>query len=247
MPRGDPLADWKKENLAAPRNHAQRRPNIQPSIYENELPKPQLQVQVAERNHSARQAQPALPLAQADVAVVACPRQKKPLTEHDIAACPQRDTRWPPPNGSYDKPLHLFLDEKGEKRIYYYLVYQNKSRQASSWKQEIRSRAAHLFEKSQGAGTSTERTEQAAVMRMAIINAKNRQRLTSVSTGARGEVWILDEENMDVWTSIESIQQNSPQKAVNIRGQPESFEIFGLGLKGNKGDALLVSRPVGAA
>ncbi|KAF1851036.1 uncharacterized protein K460DRAFT_361786 [Cucurbitaria berberidis CBS 394.84] len=180
-----------------------------------------------------------------------------------MRACPEGDTRWPPPESSYPRPLHLLLDEKREKRIYYHLIYKNSAPEANHWKQEIKSKAGLFYNqkfppppsiKKEGktAHQIQQEKEQAEIenkgrARGAIIAAKMQRKLREISSGPRGTIWILEEENAELWSCIEFVQKASPPHyAVNLGATTERFEIFGLGLKGERDHILLMSQKVTA-
>jgi hypothetical protein len=69
---------------------------------------------------------------------------QKALTAEEKNQCPFGDTRWPPPNMSMSKPLHL-LSDKGDKPIYYHLIYENNSPQVDFWKGSLRAQATSAY------------------------------------------------------------------------------------------------------
>jgi hypothetical protein len=242
--RGDPLANWKKENLAAPRRAPHQAHDIQASVYDDHVPGPRRFEPMSEPADIVPQAPPQ---PQAIPESAATPTSRG-LTEEDKTACPHGDMRWPPPNGSYSNPLHLLLDAKGEKRIYYDLIYKNRAPEVSFRKQEIKSKAQHNYQQKQSARNNATGEEEKSAMRLAIFQAQNSRNLKKVSVGPRGTIWLLDEEHVDVWKCIEMVQKSSPHQAVNLGLEGwQKFELFGVGLKGNKDDVLLVSQSVNVA
>ncbi|CAO2649448.1 Nn.00g068330.m01.CDS01 [Neocucurbitaria sp. VM-36] len=267
IPRGDPLAGWQKQNLAAPKRNQQQVEDFPQSIYDdhplaNPTPRPKKTVPSA------------APPPQRQTTVQAPPGggggggsrdegDRKKLTEKERAMCPDGDMRWPPPNSSHSKPLHLLLDEKGSKCIYYHLIYKNCAPEAKHWMLEIKSKARFFYKqkfpprspiKQEGRSTKQVQQEKEQVeiddkgrARSVIITARMQRKLREISHGPRGTIWILEEENIDVWRCIEVVQKASPpHNAVNLGTIREKFEIFGVGLKGQKDHVLLLSQTITA-
>jgi hypothetical protein len=157
------------------------------------------------------------------------PRPKKRLTEQEKSQCPFGDTRWPPP-GEYSTPLHLSYTEQGvKKRIYYHLIYENIAFEAINWCKEVDAKATECLDRIPKEQPPT----------VTIMNALYASTLRVVSEGKRGKIWLLDEGSEQVWSTLQSMQEE--RGAVRIFSEWEEFKCFGAGLKGNKGDVLLVS------
>jgi hypothetical protein len=156
---------------------------------------------------------------------------KRIFTEEERSSCPFDDTRWPP-RGEYLCPLHLlYTDEGARERIYYNLIYQNTAFEATEWYRAIEARAAET--------TSEIPNEETA--QTTIVNAFHSQKLRVISEGKRGRIWVLNEGCEEVWARMGSMEDE--RGAVRVSTEWESFAVFGIGLKGNMGDVLLVSWP----
>ncbi|KAF2854280.1 hypothetical protein T440DRAFT_388156 [Plenodomus tracheiphilus IPT5] len=249
-PRGDPLAGWKQQNLAAPKSAAQQDYHYQTTVYDDRPPVP---IEAPDPTPSP----PTLPHALAS--------PSPPSTrDHDAeeGACPDGDTRWPPPKTSHSKPLQLLLDVKGSQRIYYHLIHKNTAPESKFWKKEIQLKSQSFFtqkfpsaeEQLTTSGESPQKIQEAKEqaefeekgrMRSAIITAKLQKKMRELSTGVRGTIRLLEEESVEVWKCIELLQKGDSNKAVRIGAVVEKFEIFGVGLKGEKDHVLLVSQRMG--
>ncbi|KAH9872860.1 hypothetical protein J1614_005254 [Plenodomus biglobosus] len=292
-PRGDPLAGWKKENLAAPKVAAQEDYGYQATVYEDRPPTsvqgpnaaslppalsdPRAGLQGHNRttpqhdhvsahsyqetvsgehppmkDHQNVQDPVSPPLPQAATS--------KRMVDEEKAACPHGDTRWPPPKTSHSKPLQLLLNDKGSQRIYYHLIHKNLAPDSKFWKKEIQSKAQSFFarkfapeERSDTSDKSSQELqdvkeqadfEEKGRLRNAIITAQLQKKMRVVSTGPRGTIWLLEEESVETWRCIEVLQKGDPNKAVSIGAVSERFEIFGVGLKGEKDHVLLLGQKV---
>jgi hypothetical protein len=116
-----------------------------------------------------------------------------------------------------------------KKRIYYHLIYENTAFEAINWCKEIDAKATE----------SLERIPDEQPPTITIMNALHAKTLRVVSEGRRGKIWLLEEGNEQVWSRMQSMQEE--RGAVRIFSEWEEFKCFGKGLKGNKGDVLLVS------
>ncbi|KAI8940723.1 hypothetical protein NX059_001989 [Plenodomus lindquistii] len=159
--RGDPLAGWKQENLAAPKPAAQQDYGYQATVYDDRPPVPMQASGPAssdplegwqEHNLSAPQDAPEAQSCQQSIhdhsypaSASSPPPPRKTLTDAEKSACPKGDTRWPPPKTPHAKPLQLLLDDKGSARIYYHLIHKNPAPEAKFWKKEILSKAQAFF------------------------------------------------------------------------------------------------------
>lgn len=182
------------------------------------------------------------------------------VTDAEKAACSQCDIRWPPPKSAHPKPLQLLLDDRDPRRIYYHLIHENLAPESKFSKKEIQSKAQSFFtqkfpppEASPIPGKSPQDLQEAEKqadfeekgrLRKAIITTKLQKKMREVSTGPRGSIWLLEEESVEVWRCIEVLQKGDLKKAVRIGPMVERFEIFGVGLKGEKDHVLLLSQNV---
>jgi hypothetical protein len=60
-----------------------------------------------------------------------------------------------------------------------------------------------------------------------------------ISEGKQDKIWILDEGCEEVWARMGSMAEE--RGAVKVSMEWETFAVFGIGLKGNMGNVLLVS------
>ena len=206
MPRGDPLAGWQKENLAAPKRNPQGAAEFPPSVYDDPgfAPAPvaeSIRAPITSIPNPPRQLQAQEPARRSGGG------EPKKITADEQRACPNGDTRWPPPKSSHPKHLQLLLDEKGEKRIYYHLIHKNSAPEAKIWKSEIKSKAEFYYNQNfppppavnkegKSAQHIQQEKEQAEIenkgrARGAIIRAKMQRKLREMSFGPRGTIWIL--------------------------------------------------------
>jgi hypothetical protein len=174
--------------------------------------------------------------------------------------CPLDDTRWPPPGTNIAKPLHLLLGDKGEKCIYYNLIYENDAPQVTYWKAETKSKATAAYAEmglppapvSKEGKTKEQfkkereeaKQQESPRARTAVMHARSTSMLCDISKGLRGTIWQLDKQHLYVWKCIEVVQKAASHKAVNMGTAHEKFEMFGVGLKGINGDLLLVSQKI---
>ncbi|CAG5188077.1 uncharacterized protein ALTATR162_LOCUS11862 [Alternaria atra] len=180
---------------------------------------------------------------------------QKSLTKEEKCQCPSGDTRWPPPNVSMSKPLHL-LSDKGEKPIYYHLIHENSSPQVDFWKGPLKAQATAAYAKKGLAlqiskeGKSKKELKaakekafenEALKAKMEIMQARNTKMLKELSNGPRGTIWQLDDEHLHVWRCIEVVQKVNGAVSLSAERR-EIFYMFGGGLKGIDGDMLLVSQ-----
>ncbi|CBY00900.1 predicted protein [Plenodomus lingam JN3] len=259
MPRGDPLAGWKEENLAAPKA------SLQQGWQEHHLATPQ---HAHEPAHSYQQTlyddHPSMMGLQDSEELASTPLPRaaasRGVTDAEKAACSQCDIRWPPPKSAHPKPLQLLLDDRDPRRIYYHLIHENLAPESKFSKKEIQSKAQSFFtqkfpppEASPIPGKSPQDLQEAEKqadfeekgrLRKAIITTKLQKKMREVSTGPRGSIWLLEEESVEVWRCIEVLQKGDLKKAVRIGPMVERFEIFGVGLKGEKDHVLLLSQNV---
>jgi hypothetical protein len=140
------------------------------------------------------------------------------------------------------------------------LIYENDAPQVTYWKAETKSKATAAYAEKglTSAPVSKEgktkeqfkkekeeaKQQESPRARTAIIHAKNTGVLHEISKGPRGTIWQLDEEHLHIWKCIEVVQKAASHKAVNMGTSHEKFEMFGVGLKGIKGDLLLVSQKI---
>lgn len=115
--------------------------------------------------------------------------------------------------------------------MYYNLIWGNTADEAEDWK-------ASIMEQAQK-GASQIPSDQ--MPQITIIQALNSKKLTVLGEGKRGKIWLLDEGNAGVWSRVASMQ--AERGAVRVLTGHEEFQVFGAGLKGNKGNILLVSWP----
>jgi hypothetical protein len=180
---------------------------------------------------------------------------QKILTAEEKKQCPSGDTRWPPPDVSISKPLHL-LNDKGENPIYYHLIYENNSPQVDFWKGPLKAQATAAYAAKGLASTISKEgmskkeikaakekalENEAPRAKMGILQAKNTKMLKELSSGPRGTIWQLDDQHLHVWRCIEVVQKVSGAVSLSA-DRREIFSMFGVGLKGIKGDMLLVSQ-----
>jgi hypothetical protein len=245
--RGDLLENYGRDNRAAPKPSQQQSHSVERTIYDDELPAP---AHSHEHIDPSRLAPP-----------VSCSGDKgtttsqKALTAEEKNQCPFGDTRWPPPNMSMSKPLHL-LSDKGDKPIYYHLIYENNSPQVDFWKGSLRAQATSAYaEKGLALPISKEGKskrefkaakekafeDEAPKAEMEILQARNTKMLKELSSGPRGTIWQLDEEHLHVWRCIEVVKKVYGAVSPGAERR-EMFSIFGVGLKSIDGDMLMVSQ-----
>ncbi len=254
-PRGDPLENYGRENRAAPKSSQQQAQTFQRTIYDDEIPAPvpafiQTPQQAPQGIDPTRLAPPA-----SGDGAHGSTTSLKLLTAEEKNQCPFGDIRWPPPNVSISKPLHL-LSDKGEKPIYYHLIYENNSPQVDFWKGPLKAQATEAYagkgfalpvskegksKKEFKVAKEKALEDEAPKAKMAILQARNMKMLRELSSGPRGTIWQLDEEHLHVWRCTEVVQK--VHGAVSLSAERrEIFFLFGVGLKGINGDMLLVSR-----
>jgi hypothetical protein len=157
------------------------------------------------------------------------PARKHICTNEEKSASPFGDTRWPP-KGEYLRPLHLRYELSGVKKVIYYnLIYQNTAFEAIEWLRDIEATAAEA--------TSNIPDEEAP--QITIMNAFISKKLRVISEGNRGKIWILDKGCKGVWARMESMAEE--RGAVRVSMGWVTFAVFGICLKGNNGDVLLIS------
>jgi hypothetical protein len=127
-PRGDLLENYRRENRAAPKPGHPRVHDIARTIYDGEVPAPEAGFMStppwAPQGIYACRLAPPEPADGGSGTTLG----QKVLTSEKKDQCLFGDTRWPPPNVSISMPLHM-LGDKGEKPIYYHLMYEDSSPQ----------------------------------------------------------------------------------------------------------------------
>ena len=257
VPRGDPLENYGRENRAAPKPGQSQVHDFARTVYDDEMTalRPEIlsSPEVAPQHIDPTRLTP--PELGGSGSGNSADLGPKTLSTEEKEQCPFGDTRWPPPNVSISKPLHL-LSEKGEKPIYYHLVYENSSPQADSWKGPSKAQATAAYaekglalsiskegksEKEMKAAKQKALEEEAPKAKMEILQAKNTKMLKELSSGPRGTIWQLDEGHLHIWRCIEVVQKvtGAVSLSADLR---EIFSIFGVGLKSINGDMLLVSQ-----
>ncbi|KAL1793594.1 hypothetical protein ACET3X_008576 [Alternaria dauci] len=253
--RGDPLENYGRENRAAPKPGQPQIHDFARTVYDDEAPALEPEFvptpEQTPRNIDPTRLAPPGPGGSGNGADAG----QKSLTTEEKGKCPFGDTRWPPPNVSISKPLHL-LSEKGEKPIYYHLVYENSSPQADFWKGPLKAQAIAAYaEKGLALSISKEGKskkeikaakekaleEEAPKAKMEILQARNTKVLKELSSGPRGTIWQLDEGHLHVWRCIEVVQKVTGAVSLSA-DRREIFSMFGVGLKSINGDMLLVSQ-----
>jgi hypothetical protein len=126
------------------------------------------------------------------------------------------------------------LNDKGENPIYYHLIYENNSPQVDFWKGPLKAQAAAAYAAKGLASTISKE----GMSRREIKAAKEKALKNS---GPRGTIWQLDDQHLHVWRCIEVVQKVSGAVSLSA-DRREIFSMFGVGLKGIKGDMLLVSQ-----
>ncbi|KAF1942091.1 hypothetical protein EJ02DRAFT_183803 [Clathrospora elynae] len=270
-PQSNALDGWGNENLAAPKPAQQQVHSLSVTVYGDAGPAPQpayvSTLAPAPMPAPVYHAPQAHPQPQSRVPVHLPPTggtgDGRALAAEERNKCPHEDTRWPPPNSSIPKPLHLLLGDKPDKLIYYHLIHENDASQAKDWRGEIKSKALaayaskglavppvskdgktkdQLKKVKEAAKLQEVGTAKSAIMSVSMA----RMLMKEISMGPRGMIWQLDGEHLHVWKCIEVVQKAVPSKAVNM--EPSlgklKFEVFGVGLKGIKGDLLMVSQRV---
>jgi hypothetical protein len=116
-----------------------------------------------------------------------------------------------------------------KRRVYYNLIYQDTAFEATEWLIAMEAKAAEA--------TSNIPDEEAP--QITTMNAFNSRKMRVISEGKRGKLWILDEGCEGVWARMESMAEE--RGAVRVSVGWETIAVFGVGLKGNKGDVLLLS------
>ncbi|KAF2128596.1 hypothetical protein P153DRAFT_293105 [Dothidotthia symphoricarpi CBS 119687] len=156
-------------------------------------------------------------------------------TDAEKNACPHGDVRWPPP-GEYPDALQLFYEEKGDrKRIFYNLIHDNSTSKAKQWETQVTTTAKAAQEKNKGMHP-----------RMVVTAAFNqKQAVKQISSGPRGTLWLLGEGHEHIWECLKVLQDQAEAGTVRISADNDQrFRLFGVGVKGIKGDILLVSEKV---
>jgi hypothetical protein len=146
VPRGDPLENYGRENRAAPKPGQPQIHDFARTVYDDEVTALNQEVlsvpEVALQHIDPTRLTP--PGSGGSGSGNSTDLGQKTLTTEEKDQCPFGDTRWPPPNVSISKPLHL-LSVKGEKPIYYHLVYENSSPQADFWKGPLKAQATAAY------------------------------------------------------------------------------------------------------
>ena len=128
--------------------------------------------------------------------------------------------------------MHLLYKKNGiMEHTYYHLIHQNTAFEARDWFKTLDARASEA--------TSKVPIEEAP--QITIMNAFHSKKLRVISDGRRGKIWLLDEGSEEVWARMQAMQEE--RGAVRPLMGWETFEMFGMGLKGNNGDMLLISWP----
>ncbi|KAG9195929.1 hypothetical protein G6011_01050 [Alternaria panax] len=253
--RGDPLENYGLENRAAPIKGRPQIHDFARTVYDDEVLAPEPAFTSA-RAHIPQGIDPTqLAPPEPDSGGNGTTTGQRALTPEEKDQCPFGDTRWPPPNVSMSKPLHL-LSDKGEKPIYYHLIYENSNPRVDFWKGPLKAQATAAYaEKGLVLSTSKEGKrrkevkaakqkaleEEAPKAKMEILQARNTKMLKALSSGPRGTIWQLDEQHLHVWRCIEVVQKVAGAVSLSA-DRRELFSMFGVGLKGIKGDMLLVSQ-----
>ena len=150
VPRGDPLENYGRENRAAPKPGQPQIHDFARTVYDDKVTALDQEVLsvpevVPQRIDPTRLTSPDPDGGSSrSSSGNGIDSSQKILTPEEKDQCPFGDTRWPPPNVSISKPLHL-LSEKGEKPIYYHLVYENSSPQADFWKRPLKAQATAAY------------------------------------------------------------------------------------------------------
>jgi hypothetical protein len=150
VPRGDPLENYGRENRAAPKPGQPQIHDFARTVYDDKVTALDQEVLsvpevVPQRIDPTRLTSPDPDGGSSrSSSGNGIDSSQKILTPEEKDQCPFGDTRWPPPNVSISKPLHL-LSEKGEKPIYYHLVYDNSSPQADFWKGPLKAQATAAY------------------------------------------------------------------------------------------------------
>jgi hypothetical protein len=156
---------------------------------------------------------------------------RKRFTEEQLARIPHGDTRWPAPGEEWSTPLILRYKDQGKHAdMLYHLIHQNNALEAREWLQQIEITTAKAMDRLLGKTLPIAR----------IMNALNKKRLRPLSDGKRGKIWLLDEFSEAVWGSMKLLM--AEMGAIRIMSEWEIFEVFGLCIKENNGDILLISR-----
>jgi hypothetical protein len=114
--------------------------------------------------------------------------------------------------------------------VLYHLIYQNNALEAREWLQQIEKTAAEAMDRLPGKSLPIAR----------IMNALNKKKLRPLCDGKRGKIWLLDEFSEAVWRSMKLVM--AEMGALRIMSEWETFEVFGLCIKENNGDILLISQ-----
>ncbi|CAN9388001.1 unnamed protein product [Alternaria alternata] len=240
VPRGDPLENYGRENRAAPKPGQPQVHDFARTVYDDEMTalRPEIlsSPEVAPQHIDPTRLTP--PELGGSGSGNSADLGQKTLSTEEKDQCPFSDTRWPPPNVSISKPLHL------------------DSPQADFWKGPLKARATAAYaEKGLALSISKEGKskkdmkvakqkaleEEAPKAKMEILQAKNTKMLKELSSGPRGTIWQLDEGHLHIWRCIEVVQNvtGAVSLSADLR---EIFSIFGVGLKSINGDMLLVSQ-----
>jgi hypothetical protein len=146
VPRGNPLENYGRENRAAPKPGQPQVHDFARTVYDDEVTalRPEIlsSSEVAPQHIDPTRLTP--PELGGSGSGNSADLGQKTLSTEEKDQCPFGDTRWPPPNVSISKPLHL-LGLKGEKPIYYHLVYENSSPQADFWKGPLKAQATTTY------------------------------------------------------------------------------------------------------
>ncbi|RYN85324.1 hypothetical protein AA0120_g8695 [Alternaria tenuissima] len=254
-PRGDPLESYGRENRAAPKLGQPQVHDFARTVYDDEVPA--LKQEFLSTAEVVPQGLDPTRLTSPEPGSSGNGTNsgQKTLTAEEKDQCPFGDTRWPPPNVSISKPLHL-LSEKSEKPIYYHLVYENSSPQADFWKGPLKAQATAAYaekglalsiskegksKKEMKAAKQKALEEEAPKAKMEILQAKNTKMLKELSGGPRGTIWQLDEGHLHIWRCIKVVQKVTGAVSLSADWR-EIFSMFGVGLKSTNGDMLLVSQ-----
>ncbi|KAH3907777.1 hypothetical protein HBI56_182310 [Parastagonospora nodorum] len=159
------------------------------------------------------------------------PSGRKRFTEEQLARIPHGDTRWPASGEEWSTPLILRYKDQGKHAdVLYHLIHQNNAPEAREWLQQIEITTAEAMDRLPGKTLPMAR----------IMNALNKKKLRPLSDGKRGKIWLLDEFSEAVWGSMKLLM--AEMGAIRMMSEWEIFEAFGLCIKENNGDILLISR-----
>ena len=114
--------------------------------------------------------------------------------------------------------------------VLYHLIYQNNASEAREWLQQIEITTAEAMDRLPGKSLPI----------ATIMNALNKKKLRPLCDGKRGKIWLLDEFSETVWGSMKLVM--AEMGALRIMSEWETFEVFGLCIKENNGDILLISQ-----